>query len=204
MTKKTFLTIIALAIAGIAILGYYQYQKRASDLTDVARETITNKDLALSFRYPAGERAFSVIESSSPEEKLLKGYVLVPTKEYDEYTKSTEAREGPISISVLVYQLDEAPETGTSGEQLDRVTRLQNWAIDNNTLTSFKVAKNPPEIVEIDGVKAFHYQADGLYQQDIYIASYKRRVYMFASSYNSELDITKTSFEELIKSVAFD
>ena len=87
---------------------------------------------------------------------------------------------------------------------LDRVTRLQNWAIDNDILTSFTKAKATPDIIELDGTKALHYQADGLYQQDIYLVSYKNRAYMFVGQYDAPSDITKTAFDELIGTVTFE
>ena len=58
-------------------------------------------------------------------------------------------------------------------------------------------------MVEIDGIKALHYQADGLYQQDVYLVSYKDRVYMFVGQYNDMTEVTYTSFQELIKSISF-
>lgn len=204
MKKHTLYIIVALILIGIAGLAYYQFVRNAADLSDIPKEKVTNDTVGLSFSYPPSENGFSLVEPPVGDIGLLAAYVLIPSKEYDDYKASTETREAPASISILVYALDSATSTASSGERIDRVTRLQNWAIDNDILTSFTKAKATPDIIELDGTKALHYQADGLYQQDIYLVSYKNRAYMFVGQYDAPSDITKTAFDELIGTVTFE
>ena len=207
MKKNTLYIVVALVIIGVAALVYYQFVRQSTDLADlsgVARETVTNDSVGLSFSYIPGEHGFSLAEPPAGEDGLLAAYVLVPTKEYEAFKASTDPREAPASITMLVYSLDTATNTATSGERIDRITRLQNWAIDNSTLTSFNQAKATPDIIEVDGIKALHYQADGLYQQDIYLVSYKNRAYMLTGQYNDPSDITFTAFQELIGTVSLE
>lgn len=204
MKKHTLYIIVALILIGIAGLAYYQFVRNAADLSDIPKEKVTNDTVGLSFSYTPSENGFSLVEPPVGDIGLLAAYVLIPSKEYDDYKASTETREAPASISILVYALDSATSTASSGERIDRVTRLQNWAIDNDILTSFTKAKATPDIIELDGTKALHYQADGLYQQDIYLVSYKNRAYMFVGQYDAPSDITKTAFDELIGTVTFE
>jgi hypothetical protein len=128
---------------------------------------------------------------------------MIPTEEYAAFQSAEAGGETPASINVFVFTLEdvEVPE-GT--EKPERITRLQNWAADNTALTSFSQALNTPDIVEIDGLKALHYRADGLYQQDVYLASYRGLVYMFVGQFNEETDLTYTAFQSLIASVSFN
>jgi hypothetical protein len=202
--KQTLYIILAIIVIGVAALVYYQFSQRTVDLSGATKESVKNETVGLSFAYVSGDIGFSLIEPPIGDRGLLAAYVLIPTKEYQDFKNAPESGEAPASVSVLVYSIDSATSTATTSERLDRVTRLQNWAIDNNILTSFNHAKATPDIVEIDGIKALHYQADGLYQQNIYLVSYRSRAYMFVGQYDAATDITNTAFEELIKSVSFD
>ncbi len=205
--KKNNLIIIAALIAvAVAALAYYQFSRTSSDVSNIPKETVNNRVVGLSFAYPPTENGFSLVEPPVGENGLLAAYVLIPTKEYEAYKTSNDVREAPASISVLVYEIDSGTSTVTASgsERVDRVTRLQNWATDNDTLTSYTKAKATPDIVEIDGIKALHYQADGLYQQDIYLISYQNRAYMFTAQFDAPTDITNTAFTEFIESISFE
>ncbi|MBP6924620.1 MAG: hypothetical protein KBC62_01645 [Candidatus Pacebacteria bacterium] len=208
--NKKILIIAGIVIALIlAFVGYRQFfGTPGQDPASVEQQTITNEEFGLSFNYPAGEGGFALVEPPATG-NIKKAYILMPTSDYADFQSADEATETPASISMLVFMLEdeneeEANQTGTSTERESRITRLQNWAMDNNILTSFNTAKATPDIIEIDGVKALHYQADGLYQQDIYLASYRGRVYMFTAQYNDVDDITITSFPSFIESISFD
>ena len=132
----------------------------------------------------------------------MKSYLLMPTKEFEAYKSRTDVGEAPANISLFVFTLDTSANASTTGES--RISQLQTWATDNSSFTSIKLAKNTPDVVEIDGVKALHYKADGLYQQDIYLAAYRGYVYMFVSQYDAETDMTYTAFQELLQTVTFE
>ena len=209
--NKKILIIIGVVIALIlAFVGYRQFAG-APSTQDIPAEqkTVTNQEFGLSFNYIGGETGFALVEPPATG-SIKKSYILMPTADYADFQKATEPGETPASISVLVFMLEDEAEAsttqavGTTTERESRIARLQNWAIDNNILTSFNTAKATPDIIEIDGVKALHYQADGLYQQEIYLASYRNRVYMFAAQYDKADDITITSFPALIGSISFD
>jgi hypothetical protein len=200
--------IIFVGIILVLLAGVFVFQKMtlpSNELTfDVAqKQTVTDKDVRLTFSYPGGPNGLTLFQPPVGENGLVKAYILMPTKSYEAQQSGGVPGESPASVSVFVFSLEDEVES-TSTEQTDRITRLQNWAIDNTVLTSFATPKAAPEIIDLDGLKAFHYQADGLYQQDIYLASYRGLVYMFAGQYDKESDITYVAFQDLITSLSFD
>jgi hypothetical protein len=202
--KVLLLLGVALVIGGV---GYVLFGQLNQDKTVavVITETIRRPDLGLTFSYPSGDDAFSMVESfPTTTGTMLQAFVMMPTAEYVAFQASDEAREAPAAMSIFVFTDNQATTTGTSTERISRSERLRNWATENTSFTSFTQPLTPPEVTEIDGVEALHYRADGLYSQDIYLLSYKGRIYMFVTQFNAETDLTYTTFQELIASVSFD
>ncbi len=205
--NKTLLIIgVILAILTIGV-GYQLYTKKTeAPTTTGATQVVENKALAISFSYNGGEDAFTLVEPPENQAGIQKAYVLMPTAAYNDYKNSEDAREAPAGMSIFILKLDEGgnTENATTAERADRMTRLKDWAVRFDGLTQYSQKKAEPEEVEIDGLKALKYQADGLYQQTIYLATYKNNVYMFVSQYNEQSDITYTSFDALLGSVSFN
>lgn len=191
-------------------------------------ETVRRTDVALSFSYPSGENGFILVESgtdSSPE--LLRAFLLTPTTDYREFAGATTSGEMPATVSLFVYSLPEdsptttmststvfvtssppllgatSSATGTIAEA-SRLDRLAQWANERTSLTLYQSAREAPQQVEIDGVDALYYTADGLYQHDIYLASYQGRAYLFIGQYDSISDFTYREFQKLLTTISFD
>ncbi|MBY0309753.1 hypothetical protein K2Q16_01255 [Patescibacteria group bacterium] len=206
-TLKYLILGVVVLVVGIVGFGLYGEYAKDQAVVAVAIEKIDRPDLGFSFTYPSGEEAFSMIQSMATSTgSMLQAYVMMPTEEYFALEESKDARETPAAMSVFVFTDDQATTTttGTTTVRLDRSERLVNWATANDSFTSFTRPLSPPEQTEIDGVDALHYRADGLYPQDIYLVSYKNRIYMFVTQFNAETDLTYTTFQELIASVSFD
>lgn len=190
------------------IFGFLFLQKRAEapTLATGTERTVVNEEVGLSFSFPEGPEAFTLIEPPEGQAGILKAYVLMPTADFNAYKESEDAREAPAGIQLFVFAEEDKveEETASGTEKLDRMTRLKNWATERDSLTQFTRAKATPAEVEIDGLKALKYNADGLYQQTIYLASYKNRIYMFVSQYNEATDSTAIQFEPLIESISFN
>ena len=214
--NKQHLAVIILVLIALVGFGayYYSTHKTGDEAALVAGETVTNKDLDLEFKYPGGDTGFELLQPDGTDKGILKSYLMIPKAEYQTYKTTEGATEAPAGMNVFILALPDndatstdatapATTTSTSTPRMSRIAELQEWANKNSTFTSIGLAKAAPETVEIDGVKALHYQTDGLYQQDIYLVSYKNRAYMFVGQYNDLKDITYTSFQELIKSVSF-
>ena len=205
VNKKTLSILAALVIIGLLLAGYFWYKAHPNPNTTVptSTEMVTSKDFKISFSYPVGDNGLSLIEPPNQNQKFLKAYIMMPAASYESFVKNKMTGEAPASVSVFIFKLDDVIASSTA-EEPNRITRLQNWATDNNTFSSFSLAKNTPDIFDIDGVNALHYRADGLYQQDIYLASYHGYVYMFVGQYDAETDITFTALQQLISSVVFE
>jgi hypothetical protein len=205
VNKKTFLIfgiLVAASLLFVAFELYAVYKTKSETPLPSGRETVTNKDYGFSFAYPKGDGGFTMVEPNGEDKGIKKAYLMLPAEEFAQYQKSSNVGDAPAAMSVFVFSFD----TGTTTDSKDtsRITELQNWAKDNSTLTSMKQAKGTPDVVDLDGIKALHYTADGLYQQDIYLLSYRGYVYMFAGQYNKTTDKTYTAFQDLIHSVSFE
>lgn len=214
MNKKTSLILLAVLIVVSAVVIYQIVQKKQSDDTAFAALTqkVNNEDFGLSFSYQGGPDGFTLVEPPAGQVGILKAYLLLPAKAYDEYKTREIAGEAPAGMNMFIFNLEATGATSTAAdtntassvEEKNRTTRLQEWATTNSAITSYGAAKSAPETIKIDGLPMLHYKADGLYQQDIYLGSYKNKAYMFVGQYNAETDQTYTSFQTLMQTVSFD
>ena len=214
MNKKNSIIAIVVLVVITAVAVYQIVQKRQSNQAEDAASTqkVADKDFGLSFSYKGGKNGFTLVEPPASQVGILKAYLLLPSKAYEEYKTKEIAGEAPAGMNIFVFTMDEnkatttdsAVDSASTTTRVDRLARLKEWAITNTTITSYTSAKAAPETVEIDGLKMLRYQADGLYQQDIYLGSYKNRAYMFVGQYNEESDQTFTAFQELMSTVSFD
>lgn len=208
VNKKLLVLSGLLVIICAGFVGYSLYTKDTTDISQAPIEKVTNKEFNVSFSYPSGPEGFALIEPPAANKGVLKSYLMILSKEYEEFKTAKEGKNTPATMSVFVFAFEDetassTQEMGTTTERESRITRLQNWAIDNEVITSFSKAENTPDIVEIDGLKALHYKAAGVFKQDIYLVSYKNRVYMLVGQYKKESDPTYVAFQEIIKTVSF-
>lgn len=220
--------IIVVLILGLlaTIINVLVVEPRAVEQANVAEATVSRPEVDLSFTYPSGAAGLSLIEPPTTDNTaLLQAFILMPFADYQAIQGNEPPTESPASISIFVFKEAEDEESatitlgtasGTDGAavieesavtdtpRVGRVTRLQNWATDNQNLTSFNQAKNTPEVVDLDGVNALYYEADGLYQQQIYLAAYKGNIYMFVGQYDAESDPIYQQFKDLMTKVSFE
>ncbi len=193
------LAILVLAIAVYFIWGKGWLSKQTNSV--VVDQTVHNSELSLSFTYSSGEDGYSLVEPPV-EGNLIDAWIIMPTADYVSYQQA-ENTDAPASMSVFVFKLPDESVADTE-ERTGRITRLQNWANENKTITLIDRAYGTPEVVELDGVKALQYDTTGLFEQSIYLASYQGNVYMFVGQYNRPTDEIKVDFEKLMTSVRFE
>ena len=133
------------------------------------------------------------------------------TKELESFNQAKaagEVREAPPAISVLVFDKASTTEatttSSTSTSTNSSVDRVKQWAIENNQFTNINLATGGIEETEIDGASAIHYQTDGLYQQDVYVARYGKKMYLFVGQHFSENDYMQNAFKKVVESVLFE
>ena len=195
--NKTYI-IGGVVVLLLLVVGFFVFQQFQNDRTVAVtvNQLIDRPDLEFGFSYPSGEAGLSLVEPPAGEGNLLGAFLLFPTDSYIEY-QNEEGAETPASISIFVFAEDD------SDSESGRITRLQNWASDNSALTKYDLALNTPDIVEVDGVKAIRYDAEGVYPQTIYLASYTGRIYMFVGQFEEDGDYLDTTFGEVISAVTF-
>ena len=205
---------VALLIGGYL---WYRYNTDENRTIEITKETVIAEEYALTFSYPVGENGLTLIEPPIEGQPFKKAYLLIPDGEYEAFSQNPEASEAPAAVSVFIFDIPPAASstpaaapattaspTSTTTDPNSRMARLETWARENSAITSFNFAKSAPETIEVDGVKFLHYKADGPYQQDVYMASYKRQAYLFIGQYNAETDRTYTALQEIIASISFD
>lgn len=200
MNKKLiFFVVVPVVVLAVVYLAVVKPMLDNRTESVVVYQLAQNEQLEIQFSYPSGEDGYSMIEPPV-EAPMLDAWILMSTPEYISF-QGGESTETPASMSVFVFSL---PDDTSEGEQVGRITRLQNWAQSNSGITAYDRIYGTPDVVEIDGVKALEYTTDGLYQQTVYLASYRSRVYMFVGQYDRPTDAIKSDFETLIQSVHFE
>lgn len=207
MRQRTIL-LSAIAMVAVAVLSLLYIQVIRPILNDrtvatVVPMTITGTGLPLEFTYPSGEEGYTLIEppvaTTSPE-GVLKVYLIMENQAYLDFQVADSPQEAPPTVSIFVLQ----EKDSVDGEKVGYISRLQTWANAHPKYSSFPLIKSEPEVVEIDGVPALRYRTDGLYQQEVYLASRKGKIVVFTGQFNEETDDIYIMYTELIRSVIFN
>jgi hypothetical protein len=211
MDKKIKLIILGILAVVVVIVGVMivrpWLQNRTVAVT--TNETILRPELNISFSFPSGEEAYTYIEPPLDKATTTGGpiaaFIMMRTQAYMEFQSAEYARETPPSMSLFVFNKPEESATSVASgtPDVDRTTRLRDWTVAHDSLTSYSLAKGVPEEVDIDGVKALHYQTDGLYLQEVYVAFNRGKYYLIVGQYDGEADPQRTVFQELVKSITF-
>jgi len=195
--------LVAVVLVVVGVVVYQQVAKPMLDDRMVARTVIMpieNEPLGFGFRYPSGETAYTLIEPPVPtttSSGLQKAYLLFDTAAYQSFEVTADT-ETPPSVSVFVFALP-----SEDNDDIDRKTQLQTWIEAHAPFTSYGLKTTELEVTELDGVLAYHYRAEGLYQQEVYVAMYRDHVYVFTGQFIAEEDAIRTMFNDLVASAVF-
>lgn len=201
--KKAYIIAGLLVVVIVGFAGYIKVIKPQLDsrtLTAVVPMMIDRPDIGIGFTYPSGEAGYSLIEPSvaTTSDLAIKNvFLIMSTPDYIDYQGNENTEDAPPVISIMVF--DNQADESEGG----RITRMQNWAQANSSLTNFDNLSVESEVVEIDGAKALHYKSIGIYQKDIYLASHQGNMYLFVGQSESENDPIQQTFNDLISSVIF-
>lgn len=161
MNRIIGIVILIILIAG----GWYIFSNRPIDT-----ETAQVQENTYSFVYHDDEYVrVPVIESDVPGNTFASGYMIFDRVEYEAFLNSTEPREGPPAISVMVYN---NPNGYTSEEWVMRETLLSNYQ-QGQVLNS----------ITVDGVEGVRYVTDGLYMSNNVVFESDGRIYVISGSY---------------------
>ncbi len=202
--KNNYLYIVlAVVIIVAAIAAYLLLAKPALDNRTVmvpTMETVSSPNVALSFAYESGVDKFTLIEPPLEEGPLKEAFIIMDTQAFIA-SESDPASVTPPTMSVFVFA---KPEALPGAPDMSRLDELRAWAQENQSLTAITAASSEPEVVEIDGLNALRYSADGSYKQDFYLVSYQSNHYLFAGQYEEAGDRMNEAFATLMSTVEFD
>jgi len=205
--RWVFILIGLLGIGLVGIAGYsmvVQPQLENRTISVTVPTPISYPETGFSFMFPSGVDALALIEppiSTSTDSSLKKAYLLMNTKEFNEYNSLVEKGTPPPTISIFIVGYasteDESADAG-------RISKLQTWAQNNPQYSSWGRMSSELEVVEVDGAPAIHYQTTGEYQQSVYVTLYQKNMYILTAQFDEGETATQSIFSELISSVTFD
>lgn len=121
--------------------------------------------------------------------QVVESILMLSKEEYELFTQSTEPREGPPMVSLRVY-------AGVAAS-------LEAWVEMYPQLSLTRLRTGEIEQVEVGGVKALRYIADGLYQNDVLILAHEGNTFVFIGSFANPEDLIRKDFLTLIESLTF-
>ena len=172
MDTKT--TVIAIVVALIVIAGGFLLHQ--------------NEEYGLSFQYPEGLYLHERKDAGTPERPQLSLFLVEDTEENRDVLegRNTTPREGPIGITVDVYQ---NPEELSASE----------WVQDD---TNWTVATSQAEPVTINGRQGVSFTWSGLYEGRTVVLTKGDKAYVFSSTWMSEEDWTLRDFDTIVGSLS--
>ena len=197
--------ILLIGVVLLLLVGaYFVYNKAEVDRSDGAPvatdDNVTDarskgiaRDAALGyeFSYPDGPDGYITLENNeSTDPDFVSGLTLMDWQEYEEFTSSTDAREGPPAMHVRVY---------TNPENLHAPV----WAMRKPLETNIELAMGEPEEAVVGGANATHFVADGLYPIDTYVVASGNHVYVLSGAYLEKDSDIYRDFQALVESFTF-
>ena len=167
----------------------YASERESFERGDELWTRYTNAELGFSLEYRERPEGYFLQEPRGPSEHpdFLKTLVLIDKKEHEELLNSSNGREGPPTITMLVFENPEKLQPGA-------------WAEANNVSN---IALLRGEIVEtsIGGAPAIRYEVDGLYLSDTVIVASGSYIYVISGSYLEEGSDIRRDFEPFLNSI---
>jgi len=152
----------------------------------------TNEDVGFSFEYRERPQGYFLQEPRGADEHPDFAEVLVLTnkKEHEELLQSTNGREGPPTITTLIFNNPERLSPSA-------------WADANPGLSNIGLIRGDVVETSVAGAPAIRYTADGLYLSDTLIIANGGYIYAITGSYLEENSLIRRDFEPFLTSFAF-
>lgn len=177
---------VVFALAG----AYYLFSIDADNAGD-SLEVFSSDPIGYQFVYPSGTNGYVLVPNVESEHgDFVEGVTLMERSEYEALQESTDAREGPPSIQVRVYE--------NSARQSAAV-----WTIENPRETNIGLAISDTEEAVVGGANAEHFVADGLYPIDTYVFANGGHMYILSVMYPDEEATIYRDFQSLVASFTF-
>ena len=147
-------------------------------------------ELSVSFHYPSDADGYTLVDTSEQTGgmgEFMKFISLYQTEEWEEFQNATSPREGPPSISLMVVPVGtfDSPETWVKGSELSNF-QLSGTEVGHTT---------------VNGLKAYRYRYDGLYQAEATALVANSNAYVLTVSYNDEEDSIYADYEAMLETL---
>lgn len=202
MNKALLLGAVLLLIVG----GYFLFSQNVAQTpdesvdntdTEVAYDTFTDTERGVRFTYKTSPDGYvlddlTALIAEQPEDiEILKIYRLMNAREKAELEASKEGREGPPTISLIIF---DNPNNQSASMWVDAFPLFSN--------INFVIGAVDRDAV-VGGANAVRYRIDGLYQSENVIIAQGGYIYHFAGAFLEEDSDIYRDFEALIDSVTF-
>ncbi|HYE23150.1 MAG TPA: PsbP-related protein [Candidatus Paceibacterota bacterium] len=189
-------TVIAIVVALVVIIGgFFLLNSRAplavpTEVVETGTDeilTYSNEEFGLSFEYPINLYLHERTDAGTPERSQLSLFLVEDTEENRDVLegRNTEPREGPIGITVDVYQ---NPEELPATEWVQTDT---NWTVANSSAEQIRVAEHD----------AVTFTWSGLYEGKTVVVTEGDKAYVLSTTWMSPEDTTISDFEAILNSL---
>lgn len=196
------LAVFIVLVGGFFLFNSYIYHEKQSDdanpaaiVDNAVYDTYTDTTIGLMFEYKTAPDGYVVDDFSefigAEDTEVLKVLRVINEREKIELETSAGGREGPPTISLMVFIND---ANLTASQWIDAVPRFSN--ID------FAIGAVDRDAV-VAGANAVRYRSDGLYQSDNVVVVYGAYIYHFTGSFFEVNSPIHTEFNNLINSLTF-
>lgn len=181
------IALLAVLVFGMLIVEYRKEPTSPSGNGAAKLITYRNVQYGFEFKYP---ESYAIDEKEVGNgERNHYNITLIDRTEL-EGLKNAPPREGPIAITIDIYQND-----------IDKQPVLF-WVTGTN-ISNFKLSDGTYETATVAGKEAIIHQWSGLYEADNVILEHKENIFSLASTWLGAEDQIREDFAEMIKSLVF-
>src|SRR3989344_3027470 len=170
----------------------YALERESFERGDELWSRYTNEDVGFSFEYRERPQGYFLQEPRGADEHpdFAEALVLTNKKEHEELLQSTNGREGPPTITMLIFNNPERLSPSM-------------WADANLGLSNIGLIRGEVVETSVAGAPAIRYTADGLYLSDTLIVANGGYIYAITGSYLEENSRIRQDFEPFLASITF-
>lgn len=159
-----------------------------------ATRTEAKTEYGFSFTYEKGPRGYvleeGTLEANDEALEVLYSGVFTNTDDYAAFVASEEAREGPETFSVRVYE---------------NVANLRpaQWIEAYEAESNLELRIGETEETVVAGANAVRYVTDGLYPTNTFVVAHGEFMYVLSGQYNDPLSAIGVDYGEFVAALAF-
>lgn len=179
-------TVIGIVVVLILVAGGWYLWNNREEAAMGPVERIEQNDA--SFTYHSENYTLVDIEKDQvPHDTFVYGYTIFDAKEYEALQNSTEPREGPPAISILVF---------SNPNNYD----ARQWVIEESFIANYQEGV-AIEDVTVNGYAGVEYIADGLYASKVTVIAGPEYVYFVSAGFISADDALLVEYEHILSSI---